>query len=139
MALNTQQYFRNPAKVNRIYHAVPISTETDVFAVDATYMRDVTSLICINENASNRDLTLYFNDGTNSKIVALITIPGSAGQTQSSPAVVLLFDNTYKLPIVNQDAFGNFFIRIPSGCNLKAKASAASSLYLLGTIEGVEA
>lgn len=139
MALNTQQYFKNPAKVNKVYHAVPITTETDVFPVDATYMRDLSTLICINENASSRTLSIYLHDGTTSKLIAAITVPGSAGQTEASPAVRLLNDPAYQIPMVTQDAFGNYFFRVPPGCKLMAKSSAADSLFLLGTIEGVEA
>lgn len=138
MAVNTTQYFRNPAKVLPIYHAVGTS-EADVFASDATYLRDVTVLMCINENASTRDLSLYFHDGTNSKLIAVITIDGSAGQAAGIPTIRLLSDPTKQLPGVRLDAFGSYFIRIPPGCKLRAKASAATSLFLVGQIEGYEA
>lgn len=138
MAINTTQYFRNPAKVLPIYHAVGTS-EGDVFSVDATYLRDITALACINENASSRDLSIYYNDGTNNKLMAVITIPGNAGQSAGVPAIRLISDPAYQIPSVKLDAFGNYFFRVPPGYKIRAKASAATSLFLVGQIEGFEA
>lgn len=138
MAVNTTQYFRNPAKVLPVYHAVTAS-ESDVFSADATYLRDVTTLVCINENASTRDLSIYVHDGTNDKLLTVITVAGSAGQAVGIPPVRLISDPSNQIPGVRLDAFGSYFFRIPPGSKIRAKASAASSLFLIGQIEGYEA
>lgn len=137
MAINTTQHFKSSAYVTGDRYAVTNSAG-DVFASDATYLRDLTRLTCLNVNAATRDLTLYFSDGTNHDIVLVITIPANAGQTTSSPAIDILFDTNYRIPGATQDAFGNYILRIPKDKKLRALASATSSLVLLYTLESFQ-
>lgn len=139
MAINTTPNYRSSTYTSGDRYAVTNSAG-DVFASDATYLRDLTKLICINTNASSRDLTLYFSDGTNHDTVMVISIPGNAGQTASVPAVRLLSaDNPdNRVPGVQQDAFGNYFLRLPINKKLRAMASATSSLVLIFTIESFQ-
>lgn len=137
MAVNTTQHFKSSSYVTADRYAVTNSA-ADVFASDATYLRDITRLLCINVNAASRDLTLYFSDGTNHDIIEVITIPANAGQIGASPAVDILFDPDYRIPGVTQDAFGNYILRMPKDKKLRALASATSSLVLLFTIESFQ-
>jgi hypothetical protein len=135
MAINTIQHFKSAERTTNIFLALTTS-EADIFAADAVYLRDLTKLICINENASSRDLTIYEKDGTNDKIIAVITIPGNAGQSLSNPAIKLISDA--QIPGVTMDAFGNYLFRCPPNVILRAKASAASSLFLIGRLESFQ-
>lgn len=139
MAVNKEQHFKSSAYTTADRYAVTNSAG-DVFASDATYTRDLMRLTCINVNASSRDLTLYWSDGTNHDIVMVITIAGNAGQSTSVPAVRLLNNDNpdNRVPGVQQDAFGNYYLRIPPGKKLRALASATSSLVLLFTLESFQ-
>lgn len=138
MAINTTQHFRNADKVVAFRYPVT-DTAADVFAVDATYLRDLTKLTCINTSASPVTLSIYESDGINHDLVHVISIPANAGTAAGSPAIRLMQDPTYQLQGVRFDAFGNYFLRIAKGKKLRAVASTTAVLVLVGELEGYEA
>lgn len=100
------------------------TTETDIFVGDATESTRVDVLAVSTDDTADKDLILYFHDGTASKKATTVKIPLSSGNTNALAPVNLLASEQMA-PFVQADASGNKFINLPPNHKIRAAEAAA--------------
>jgi len=100
------------------------TTETDIFVGDAAESTRVDVLAVSTDDTADKDLVLYFHDGTTSKKATTVKIPLNSGNTNAIAPVNLLAA-TQMAPFVQADASGNKFINLPPSHKLRAAEAAA--------------
>jgi hypothetical protein len=100
------------------------STETVVFAGDATEATRVDVLAVSTDDTADKDLIILFHDGTASKKAATVKIPLSSGSTNALASVNVLA-SAMLAAHVQADAAGNKFLNLPPGWSIKVQEAAA--------------
>ncbi|MDQ7836074.1 MAG: hypothetical protein RDU24_11885 [Humidesulfovibrio sp.] len=100
------------------------TTETDIFVGDAEESTRVDVLAVSTDDTADKDLVLYFHDGTASKKATTVKIPLSSGSTNTIAPVNLLAASQMA-PFVQADASGNKYINLPPNHKLRAAEAAA--------------
>ncbi|MBU1040716.1 MAG: hypothetical protein KKF77_06435 [Proteobacteria bacterium] len=100
------------------------TTETVVFAGDATESTRVDVLAVSTDDTADKDLILLFFDGTASKKAATVKIPLTSGMTNAIASVNVLASSMLSAH-VQVDAAGNKYLNLPPGWSLMAQEAAA--------------
>ncbi|OGR34713.1 MAG: hypothetical protein A2051_04515 [Desulfovibrionales bacterium GWA2_65_9] len=102
------------------------TTETVVFAGDATESTRVDVLAVSTDDTADKDLIILFHDGTASRTAALVNVPLSSGNTNAIASVNVLGSSMLAAQIMT-DASGNTFLNLPPGWSIRAQEAAAPS------------
>ncbi|MHC1700051.1 MAG: hypothetical protein AB9900_03600 [Humidesulfovibrio sp.] len=100
------------------------TTETVVFAGDATEASRVDVLAVSTDDTADKDLIVLFHDGTASSKAALVKIPLTSGMTNAIASVNVL-GSSMLAAHVQTDAAGNRYLNLPPGWSIKAQEAAA--------------
>lgn len=122
MAANTDPIFIG--SINGKITELSDTTETVVFAGDATESTRVDVLAVSTDDTADKDLIILFYDGTASKKAALVKIPLTSGGTNALAAVNVLGSSMLAAHVM-ADAAGNKFLNLPPGWSIKAQEAAA--------------
>jgi hypothetical protein len=114
MAINKDPLFIGVITGKLAIYSSDATTEQAIFQGDATYATRVDELSVFTDDTANKDLLLYFHDGTNSRQIATVQVPANSGNTNAIAAVNLM-TSTYMAAHVQTDAAGNTFINLPPG------------------------
>ena len=100
------------------------TTETVVFAGDATESTRVDVLAVSTDDTADKDLVILLHDGTASKKAATVKIPLTSGMTNAIASVNVL-GSAMLAAHVQADAAGNTYLNLPPGWSIRASEAAA--------------